>query len=116
MRVRFTEQLSTQDYSWGAAGMGGAFSAVHSFGKPDYWQERSVHACTRTFGKMVRICKITAEKNILKLKPVVEVVVIACSSRPKVVYLKTVFSRKLTALSLNFCVKGRYAASPDRAI
>lgn len=51
-----------------------------------------VHPCTHTLAKMVRICKITAEKNILKLKDVVKVTVIVGSGSPKVVCSKTVFS------------------------
>lgn len=42
--------------------------------------------------KMVRIFKITAVKNILKLKHVVKVIVIACSRSPKVVHLKVLLS------------------------
>lgn len=51
-----------------------------------------MHAGTRSLVKMVRICKIIAEKNILKLKHVVKVIVIACSGSPKVVCLKILLS------------------------
>lgn len=51
-----------------------------------------MHAGTRSLVKMVRICKIIAEKNILKLKHVVKVIVIACSGSPKVACLKILLS------------------------
>lgn len=42
--------------------------------------------------KVVRIFRIIAVKNILRLKHVVEVIVIACSRSPMVVHLKVLLS------------------------
>lgn len=49
-----------------------------------------MHAGTRSLVKMVRICRIIAEKNILKLKHAVKV--IACSGSPVIVHLKVQLS------------------------
>lgn len=80
----------------GGSWSGGSCQCICSFSKPGYWQERSVHAGTRNLVKMVRICKIIAEKNTLKLKRVVKVMVMACSGSPKVVHLKILLFWKLT--------------------
>lgn len=51
-----------------------------------------MHTVTRSLVKMIRICKIVAVKNILKLKHGVKIIVTAFSRSPKVVHLKVLLS------------------------
>lgn len=74
----------------GGSRCAGSCQCIPSFRKLDRGQERFVHAYTRTLVKMVRICKITTQRGILKLKNVV--IVVVCSGSPRVVHVKTVFS------------------------